>query len=112
MRGAGGLDRRITIERYIEGARDEFNEAVEAWSAFAVIWAARKDVSDTEKVQSSQKSSALMSRFTIRNLGPIKSLNTKDRINYDGAVWSILGVKENGEGRNRFLEVLSVRESD
>jgi SPP1 family predicted phage head-tail adaptor len=112
MKDAGELDRRIAIERLTEGAQNGFGEPDETWAMLTTVWAGRKDVSDGEKVQAGQRSSALMSRFVIRSSSITKTVNTKDRIQTDARLWNILGAKETQEGRARFIEITAVSESD
>jgi SPP1 family predicted phage head-tail adaptor len=112
MTEARSLDRRIVIERLTEGAQNGFGEPAETWATLATVWAGRKDVSDSEKVQAGQRSSALMSRFVVRDLGIVKTVNSKDRLNYLNRTWNILGAKETIEGGNRFREITAISESD
>lgn len=112
MPGAGQLDRLITLERLTEGLQNGFGEAAETWATLATVWAMRADVSDGEKVAAGQRASALLTRFKIRWSEIIRTITTKDRITYDSASWNILGVKQTADGRDRFIEILAVRESD
>lgn len=112
MPGAGRLDRRITIDRLTEGLQNGYGEAAETWATLATVWAMRADVSDGEKVTTGQRSSALLTRFTIRSSETTRTINTSDRISYESATWNILGVKQTADGRDRFIEITAVRESD
>ncbi|QPC87413.1 phage head closure protein [Mesorhizobium sp. NBSH29] len=111
MPGAGKLDRRITIERFTS-IKDEYNEDVETWAALTTVWAQRKDVSDGENFAAGQVGSILRSRFVIRSSLLAKTITPVDRLNYDGAIWNIQGVKETAEGRNQFIEITAVRDAD
>lgn len=108
---AGDLDRRVTIQRS-ESARNKFNEPIESWSDLTTVWARRRDVSDGEKTAAAQVGATLMSRFVVRSSSITRTVIPTDRLNHDGGLWNILGVKELGEGRNRFLEITAVREAD
>jgi SPP1 family predicted phage head-tail adaptor len=108
---AGNLDRRIVIERSTS-TPNAFNEPVETWAPLITVWAERKDVSDAEKMSAGQISSMLMSRFVIRSSAAAKGVKPSDRISYDGAIWSIFGVKETQDGRNRFIEITAGRSLD
>lgn len=113
-RGAGKLDRRITIERATT-VPNEFNEPVETWAPFMTIWAQRKDTSDlvkTEMLGAEQVGSFLLSHFVIRSSVRAKMVSPIDRIAYDGHTWNIKGTKETTEGRNRFIEITAVRAND
>lgn len=106
------LDRRITIERFTSTPND-LNEPIETWSTFLDLWANRSDVSDGERFAAGQVGSFLMTRFTVRHSPDTKTITPKDRINYDGALWSIVGgPKETRDGRNNFLEITAVRRAE
>lgn len=112
MPGAGKLDRRVAIERFAVVGRNAFNEDVEDWTTLATAWAQRKDSSDLSKVEylgAEQVSAFLMSRFVVRSSTIMKTVTPVDRLNYDGHLWNIKGVKETAEGRNRFIEITAVR---
>ncbi len=112
-KGAGGLDRRLEIQRYTETSSGDFNEPVGSWTNYATVWANRNDVRDTEKVAAGQVSGAIMTRFTIRSTVLSRAILVSDRIVYDSKNWQILGIKETAEGgRNNYLEITAVSESD
>lgn len=112
MRSIGGMDRRVVIQRATEGAQDGFGQPSMTWSTHATVWASRSDVKDAEKVAAGQRDSGLMSRFVVRSTSDTRSVTTQDRLSYDSATWNISGVKETGDGRNRFIELTAVRDSD
>ncbi|OLP56667.1 phage head-tail joining protein [Rhizobium rhizosphaerae] len=108
------LDRRITIQRATT-AVDGFNEAIEAWSDIATIWAKRRDVSDSAKIEflaAGQIGSFAAARFTVRSSTLTRTITPVDRMIHDGRVWAINGVKEADEGRRRFIEITASRDAD
>ena len=111
MPGAGNLDRRIVIER-ATSTNNALNEPQQTWATLTTVWAQRKDVSDGEKLAAGQVGSHLSSRFVIRSNPTTKAITPSDRINYDGSIWSIFGIKETSEGRNRFLEITAAKDDD
>lgn len=111
MTKAGNLDRRITIQRATT-INNEFNEPIETWADLATVWARRRDVSDGEKERSGQVGATLMSRFTVRSSATTRDVKPTDRLNYDGGIWNIQGLKEADEGRNRFIEITAIRDVD
>lgn len=111
MPGAGSLDRRIVIER-ATSTNNAFNEPVETWATYTTVWAARKDVSDGEKLAGGQVGASLSSRFVIRSNPTTKAITPEDRVNYDGSIWSIFGLKETAAGRNRFIEITVAKDAD
>lgn len=107
----GSLDRRISIERKVEGAANGFNEASVAWSKLTDAWAQRRDVSDVERYTANHLTSAIMARFTIRHNAISVTITTMDRIQHEG-IWEIKGVKETRQGRNQYIEITAVQSSD
>lgn len=53
-----------------------------------------------------------MSRFTVRSSATTRDVKATDRLNYDGGIWNIQGLKEADEGRNRFIEITAIRDVD
>lgn len=110
MTAVGDLDQRITIERVDILGIDTFGNPICEWKPLATIAASRSDVSDTERVAYGAIVSRLVSRFVIRTGGPAASVNSVDRLAYEGVRWEILGVKETKQGRKRFLEITAMKE--
>ncbi|KFB10336.1 phage head closure protein [Nitratireductor basaltis] len=108
---AGKLDRKITIQRFTE-TTNEYNEPIQTWADFISVRAQRKDVSDGEKFAAGQVGSTLMARFTTRSSEQSRTIKPTDRISHEGAIWQIIGLKEAGEGRRRFIEITAQRDMD
>lgn len=111
MPGAGELDRQVTFERS-SSVPNSLNEPVLTWSAFLIVSAQRRDVSDGEKLAAGQVGAMLRSRFVIRSSERTRTILPADRIAYDGGVWNIEGIKETSQGRRRFIEVTAARDAD
>lgn len=111
MTTAQELDRSITVERSIE-VPNELNEPVEMWMTLIVAKARRRDASDGEKVGAGQIGSSLMSRFVVRSSERTRDVRPTDRIQHDGRLWNIQGIKEADEGRRRFLEITAITDAD
>ncbi|MHC2573972.1 head-tail adaptor protein [Rhizobium leguminosarum] len=112
MPSIGSLDRRITIERFIEAGRNAFNEPVASWTSVGSFWGRRRDLSDGERQASGTIDSFLVSRFVVRSNGVTRTVTPVFRVVYDGSIWNIQGVKETSEGRSRFIEITAVRDAD
>ncbi len=112
MPGAGQLDRKITIERRTAGAPNAFNESAKVWAVHTAVRAKREDVSDAERVAAGQVGTVLMARFVVRSSTKTRSVTSLDRINGEGGIWNITGVKEAKGPRKRWLEITAVRSSD
>jgi SPP1 family predicted phage head-tail adaptor len=90
---AGQLDRRLTLVR-ASTVEDAFGgETSSVWSAVSTFWGSRYDVSDGERARAAQVGSFLTTRFQVR-FSPIAStITAKDRIECDGEVFEVTGVK-------------------
>ncbi len=108
---AGDLDRRITFQRS-EDSTNQFNEPIEIWGDISTVWARRRDASDGEKVAAGQAGATLLSRFVIRSSVSARNIAPTDRINHDGKIWNIIGIKQADEGRNRFIEITAITSLD
>lgn len=98
MRGAGALDRRITIER--AALVDDGYQEVEAWAPVATLWASHAAISDGERWAAGAARAVVNARFVIRHRADI---TTKDRVLYEGRAYNIVAVKE--VGRRQFTEI-------
>lgn len=114
MPATGKLDRRVTVQRFTT-VKNEFNEDVQTWVDLEpTLWARKEDASDvvrTEILSGGQVGSFLLSHFTIRSSTMARTITPVDRLVYRGT-WSIKAVKETSEGRNRFIEITAVIDSD
>lgn len=106
---SGEYDRRIKLERY-GLTRNEFNEPIEGWAELSTVWASKKDVSDTERLRSAEVGSIITTRFAIRWSKKVPDLNTKDRLQLNGLIYNIVGVKE--LGRREGIEITASAASD
>lgn len=97
-KGAGKLDRRITIERF--ALVDDGYQEVSQWAPVAELWASATPISDGERWQAGQTQAFVSMRFVVRFRPDI---TTKDRVLYDGKVFNIVAVKE--IGRREFTEI-------
>lgn len=94
---AGGLDRRIVVERATV-ALDGFGAAVEIWAALATVWAEVRWISDGERWRAGAVGAEAVMRVTIR---AGLRVTERDRLVIDGRVHGISGVKEIGRGEGQ-----------
>ena len=109
MTGAGDLDRRITIQRATVTV-NEFNEEIETWGDLTTVWAKRRDASAAESYRAQEVGAAITARFTIRWSTTVESVNSRDRLSFDGRLYNITAVRD--VGRNRWLEIDAVARAD
>lgn len=106
---AGDLDRRIVILRAAT-TRDAMNEAVPTWSALATVWASVTPVGDGERLRAGQVLASRMVRFVVRYSSVTATVDPRDRVQFDGRVYDINGVKE--IGRRVGLEITATARAE
>ncbi len=105
----GKLDRRITLQQATV-TYDALNNPVQTWVDLATVWAARMDLSDTERVAAAEVGAAMTTRFQIRYSEQVAVINPKDRLTFDGRTYEIVNVKE--IGRREGLELTAAVRTD
>jgi SPP1 family predicted phage head-tail adaptor len=104
---AGKLDRRITIQTYLN-TKNEFGEVEQAWTDVATVWAAVNETGGSEKEEAKQVQATDNTVFAIRFRWDVAE---KDRIIYRNKPYNILSIKE--IGRQKGLEIVTThKESD
>lgn len=114
---AGRLDRRVQFRR-ARGSDDGFTSAA-GWNAAdpaadntgPVLWAAKEDISDSERFRAGEEAASITTRFVLRWSSLTRNITPKDRLVCEGTVYEIVGIKE-GEGRHRWLEFTCAARSD
>lgn len=95
MIAAGTLDRRLQVMR--AALVDDGYARIEQFQAYGQpIRAARRDVSDGERIRAEQVGSTITTRFIVRRNSFTLTLTVKDRLICDGAEFAITGIKELG----------------
>lgn len=109
MLSAGDLDRRITLQAPFAD-KNKFNEAVEGWSDVREVWASYEPLSDSEQRRALEVGAAMTARFCIRWSAEVRELSPTWRVQFDGLVFDIVGVKP--IGRREGLEISAVTRTD
>jgi SPP1 family predicted phage head-tail adaptor len=106
---AGALDRRIVIQRATTST-DEFNEPVQTWATFLMVWAGKQDVSDRERFTAHEIGAEVTARFTIRWSTQAGTIDARDRILFEGRYFDIHHAKE--IGRREWIEITAAARSE
>ena len=115
--GAGGLNRRITIQRSTAGT-DPFNAESLTWTDYITVSAQRRDFAEGERFASEtraagQVGSQILARFKVRSSSLTRTVTARDRISHDGATWDIkIAPYETLDGRRRFIWITAARDAD
>ena len=104
MRGAGQLDRLITIEQPTE-TTSATGGRTETWAEFAQAWAGKRDLSGREFFQAQAVQSEIGTAFRIRWRSAI---TTKMRINDGGDLYDIEAIVE--VGRREWIDLMCKRQ--
>jgi SPP1 family predicted phage head-tail adaptor len=108
--GAGALDRQLQFRRAT--LADNGLEAVETWADHGTpVWAAKKDVSDGERLRAQEVQAHITSRFTVRWSPFTAGITPKDRLICEGREHDIAGIKEAGT-RRQWLEITAAARAD
>ena len=117
MMRAGRLDRRIQFRR--AQVSDDGLTSAPAWSTAmpeadnlgTPIWAAKHDISDSERFRAGEVAASITTRFTVRWSSFTRSITPADRLVCEGTAYEITGIKE-GPGRREWLEITCSARSD
>lgn len=99
---AGKLDRRVTILRGSK-SKDALNADILVWTAFASVFAMVMPVNDAERLRAGETLGLKSSRITVRYSKTMATVDHRDRLQFDGRLYDINGVKE--VGRREFIEI-------
>lgn len=97
----GKLDRRIIIQQNTP-TQDTYGEPIASWSTFSTVWAEKLKPQVAEKYVADQFSGTEKIVWRIRYLSGVNNLM---RVSYDGKIYDIHGVYE--EGRNKYMFIVT-----
>ncbi len=107
---AGDLDRRVTVRRATV-TRGAFNEVTSAWADFVTVWAAKAEISDSERVRAAQTGARMTVRFTVRWSPDMASVTPKDQLVCEGRCYDITHPPKE-IGRQVWLEFTGAAQAD
>lgn len=100
---ASKLDRFVQFQRATE-TTDAFGGSTLTWGDHGgVIPALRMDVKDEESVAAGVFRVRSMKRFMTRSTAFTRDIDGGDRIEHEGQLWNIVGIKEPATGQRRQL---------
>ncbi len=95
MMMAGSLDRRVQFRR--SSLTDNGLAKTEVFANHgSPVWAAKRDVSDAERLRAAEVQAHLTARFIVRWSPFTAGLTPKDRLVCEGVEFDITGIKEMG----------------
>ena len=104
------FDRRITIQRKTT-TQNDLGEKVETWSDLVTVLAARRDVSDSERIAAAEVSATITTRFQIRWSTNVQDVNPGGhRILFGDRLYDIAAVKE--VGRREGIEITAAARAE
>ena len=105
---AGKLDRRLTIRRFMETGRNEFNEPILEWADIATVWAQQRPERGSERFAAAQVAGSSVMTFHIRYRPDV---TTKDRLGYKGREYEIIAPPRE-IGRRVVTEIDAIARAD
>lgn len=100
---AGAMNRRVTLQRRSQSQDGSGGQSV-AWVELATVWAWLDPQMGREQVVGSQVRSVSQVNILIRYF---KGLTAKDRLVYQGRIYSITGVTDPDE-KHRYHQITAV----
>jgi SPP1 family predicted phage head-tail adaptor len=94
---AGEFDRRITLQRKLEGD-DGFTTTETGWEQLAVVWAKLIPMSWKEMLAAAENAAFANVRLKIRRDSLWSDLNATDRLLVEGNAHDIVSVRSEGRG--------------
>lgn len=102
------LDRQIQFQRATQ-TPDGFGGFVWSWSDYGdLIPALRQDVRDRETMEAGVFRERSLIRFQVRSSEFTRGITADDRIEHEGQLWGIVGIKEPMAGQRRQLLEITV----
>ena len=100
----GRMDRRITFTQRIVTSSDSNEDYTSGWEEVATVWARKSDLRGKEVVIADQVKFMYLTIWSVRYRSDIKA--NMRLVDGNGQVYEIITISE-GEGRNRFLDVVT-----
>ncbi|KQI67618.1 hypothetical protein AN189_14900 [Loktanella sp. 3ANDIMAR09] len=100
---SGKLDRRLQFRRAVL-VDTGLSKSEKFHDHGSPVFAARQDVSDSEKFAAGAVQATLDTRFTVRSSPFTRDIEPSDRLTCEGLEFNIIGIKQI-EGRKSFLEI-------
>ena len=106
----GEIRWRIAFLRDTGNSTNGVNDVLPNWTIIANSWASFMPISDGERLANGGISSNLMGRFQIRYSALTSSLTPKDRLQMDGLIYDIIGIKQ--IAYRQWLEITAATRTD
>lgn len=104
MLGAGHRNRRLQLQRAVVTI-DAFGNESREWATTATVWAAKHDLSSSERERMSEVSSEVSVRFTVLHSALTEVLSPRDRLLCGGLTYDIIAKREKSDGFRREIEL-------
>lgn len=105
---AGKLDRRLTIRRFMETGRNEYNEPIIEWADVATVWAQQRPDRGSERFAAAQVAGTSVMTFHIRYRPDV---SVRDRLVYEGREFEIIAPPRE-IGRRVVTEIDAIARAD
>lgn len=108
---AGDLDRKVSLQRYVEIGRTGDNSPIMDWAPVCPdVWASRTDLDVAEGVKASEVAAELRTVFEIYWTSTVAGINPTWRLVCEGREYQILGAQE--IGRKEGLRITTVARAE
>ena len=93
---AGKFDRKVVFQSITETPDSGSGEIAPTWSTYKTTWAQYLPMKENERFAAGRELGTFVADFIVRYFS---ALSEKDRIQFDGRNWDILGFAEIGRRR-------------
>ncbi|MCC5984538.1 MAG: head-tail adaptor protein [Rhodobacteraceae bacterium] len=86
----------------------------ESWAPHGQpVWALRADITDGERWRAGEVAASVTTRFQVRSTEFTRGIDPRDRIECEGELFEIVGVKQASQyGRRQLIEITASRRTD
>ncbi|MCK2042562.1 phage head closure protein [Chromohalobacter sp. TMW 2.2308] len=104
---AGRLRHRVTLQRPVDGAKDQYNQPTESFEQVATVWASVEPLRGREFFEAQQVNSEITTRIRCRYRRDLAGVEVNEwRIEYRGRTYEIDGPPINSRMEDRQLEFM------
>ena len=97
---AGQLDQRVTVERLVGDAVDDYGQPIATWTPIHTVWAAVEPLTGREYIAASAFVSEVTTRIRLRYR---PGLTVTDRVNHEGTIYGITSVIDYKSGNRELV---------
>lgn len=96
----GQFDQRVTVERLMGDAVDDYGQPIATWTPLCTVWAAVEPLSGREYFAASMMVAEVTTRIRLRYR---PGLTVTDRVNHEGKLYNITSLIDYKSGHRELV---------